>query len=137
MRPDRLVVGECRGVEVVDLLGALNTGHEGGAATLHANSASDVPARLEALGLQSGAPRAALHAQVAAALRVVLHMRRVSGRRTLDEIVLLGPSGADRSVTTTSAWHRLGGVRPGAVALANLLSERGVRPPVELLGGHR
>src|SRR6185295_5278595 len=56
MRPDRLVVGECRGAEVVDLLAALNTGHEGGAGTLHANTAGDVPARLEALGLLSGVP---------------------------------------------------------------------------------
>src|SRR5207253_5051667 len=62
MRPDRLVVGECRGGEVIDLLGALNTGHQGSAATLHANAASDVPARLEALGLLGGAPRDALHA---------------------------------------------------------------------------
>nr|BFE64086.1 hypothetical protein GCM10020063_086120 [Dactylosporangium thailandense] len=54
MRPDRLIVGECRGAEIIDLLGALNTGHEGGAATLHANSPADVPARLEALGLLGG-----------------------------------------------------------------------------------
>ena len=50
MRPDRIVVGECRGPEVRDLLAALNTGHAGGCATLHANAAADVPARLEALG---------------------------------------------------------------------------------------
>ena len=49
MRPDRLVVGEVRGAEVVDLLAALNTGHGGGCGTLHANSAADVPARIEAL----------------------------------------------------------------------------------------
>src|SRR3712207_3445038 len=49
MRPDRLVVGEVRGAEVVDLLAALNTGHDGGCSTLHANSAADVPPRLEAL----------------------------------------------------------------------------------------
>ena len=77
MRPDRLVVGECRGAEVIDLLGALNTGHEGGAGTLHANTAADVPARLEALGLLSGVPRIALHAQIAAALQVIVHMRRM------------------------------------------------------------
>ena len=50
MRPDRLVVGECRGEEVRELLSALNTGHDGGAGTLHANGLHDVPARLEALG---------------------------------------------------------------------------------------
>ncbi len=54
MRPDRLVVGEVRGAEVVDLLAALNTGHEGGCGTLHANSAADVPARVEALALAAG-----------------------------------------------------------------------------------
>ena len=58
MRPDRLVVGEVRGAEVVDLLAALNTGHEGGCGTLHANSAADVPARIEALALAAGLDRA-------------------------------------------------------------------------------
>ncbi len=56
MRPDRLVVGEVRGAEVVDLLAALNTGHGGGCGTLHANSAADVPARIEALSLAAGLP---------------------------------------------------------------------------------
>src|SRR5262249_24646473 len=114
MRPDRLVVGECRGAEVVDLLAALNTGHEGGAGTLHANTAGDVPARLEALGLLSGVPRAAIHAQIAAALQVVVHMRRGGGGRVLDEIVLLGPTPVDHSVAAVPAWHRLGGAAPGA-----------------------
>ena len=54
MRPDRVVVGEVRGGEVVDLLSALNTGHEGGCGTVHANSAADVPARLESLALPAG-----------------------------------------------------------------------------------
>ena len=57
MRPDRLVVGEVRGAEIVDLLAALNTGHEGGCGTLHANSAIDVPARVEALALAAGLGR--------------------------------------------------------------------------------
>lgn len=137
MRPDRLVIGECRGAEVVDLLGALNTGHDGGSGTLHANSAGDVPARLEALGLQSGTPRIALHAQIAAALHVVVHMRRTAGGRLLDEIAVLRASGPDHSVSVVSAWHRLGGTRPGAVALADLFTQRGVRPPTALLAGHR
>ena len=134
MRPDRLVVGECRGVEVVDLLGALNTGHEGGAGTLHANTAADTPARLEALGLLSGVPRAAVHAQIAAALQVVVHMRRLAGGRVLDEIVVLRPTGPDQAVSAVTAWHRLGGVRPGAHLLADLMTQRGVRPPAGLLG---
>ncbi|WP_328989134.1 TadA family conjugal transfer-associated ATPase [Kribbella sp. NBC_01245] len=76
MRPDRLVVGEVRGAEVADLLAALNTGHEGGCGTVHANSAYDVPARLEALGAIAGLGREALHSQVASALRVVVHLVR-------------------------------------------------------------
>lgn len=82
MRPDRVVVGEVRGGEVVDLLAALNTGHEGGCATVHANSAADVPARIEALALAAGLGRDAVHAQLAAGLDVVLHLDRDrDGRR--------------------------------------------------------
>ena len=76
MRPDRLVVGEVRGAEVADLLSALNTGHEGGCGTVHANSAADVPARLEALGLAAGLRRDALHSQLAAGLDAVIHLER-------------------------------------------------------------
>jgi pilus assembly protein CpaF len=137
MRPDRLVIGECRGAEVVDLLSALNTGHEGGSGTLHANTAGDVPARLEALGLASGVPRVALHAQIAAALQVVVHMRRLPAGRVLDEIVVLRPAGPEHAVVAIPAWHRLGGMRPGATALAELLTQRGVRPPAALLIGSR
>ena len=63
MRPDRLVVGEVRGAELADLLSALNTGHEGGCGTVHANSAADVPARLEALGALGGLSQEALAAR--------------------------------------------------------------------------
>ncbi|MEC4015000.1 TadA family conjugal transfer-associated ATPase [Streptomyces sp. H27-D2] len=90
MRPDRLVVGEVRGAEVTDMLAALNTGHEGGCGTVHANAASDVPARLEALGCTAGLDRPALHSQLAAALSVVLHLARDrSGRRRIAEIHVL------------------------------------------------
>ncbi len=90
MRPDRLVVGEVRGPEVVHLLAALNTGHEGGACTIHANAAADVPARLEALATAAGLDRAALHSQLAAALSVVLHLARDrSGRRRIAEVHVL------------------------------------------------
>ncbi|HYN75785.1 MAG TPA: TadA family conjugal transfer-associated ATPase [Candidatus Limnocylindria bacterium] len=90
MRPDRLVVGECRGAEVVDLLAALNTGHQGGCGTVHANSAVDVPTRLEALGVAAGLSREALHAQLASAVDVVLHLERsASGARVLTEVAVL------------------------------------------------
>lgn len=94
MRPDRLVVGEVRGAEVVDLLAALNTGHEGGAGTLHANASADVPARLEALALAAGLPREALHAQLASAVDAVLHVGRdPDGRRRLQEVAVLRRDG--------------------------------------------
>lgn len=82
MRPDRIVLGECRGPEVRDVLLALNTGHDGGMATLHANAAADVPARLEALGALAGLTREGLAAQAASALDVVVHLRRRPGTGT-------------------------------------------------------
>jgi pilus assembly protein CpaF len=89
MRPDRLVVGEVRGAEVVDLLAALNTGHEGGCGTLHANAAGDVPARVEALALGAGLGREAAHSQFASAIEVVLHLTRDrDGRRRLSEVAV-------------------------------------------------
>ncbi|MFG2010743.1 TadA family conjugal transfer-associated ATPase [Micromonospora sp. NPDC048868] len=131
MRPDRLVVGECRGGEVVDLLAALNTGHDGGAGTLHANAPSDVPARLEALGMLGGLPRPALHAQVAAALQVLLQVRRNTEGRVLESVCLLLPEGPDRLVTAVPAWVRGRGPDRAARALADLLRERAVPvPPV-------
>ena len=78
MRPDRLVLGECRGAEVRDLLSALNTGHDGGAGTLHANSIADVPARLEALGALAGMSPATVARQAVSALGAVLHVERVT-----------------------------------------------------------
>ncbi|QUW18488.1 TadA family conjugal transfer-associated ATPase [Agrococcus sp. Marseille-Q4369] len=87
MRPDRLVLGECRGAEVRELLSALNTGHDGGAGTLHANSLDDVPARLEALGALAGLSPPALARQAVSALDAVLHVARdARGRRGVDAI---------------------------------------------------
>ncbi|SFS16398.1 pilus assembly protein CpaF [Microbacterium sp. cf046] len=84
MRPDRLVVGECRGEEIRELLSALNTGHDGGAGTLHANSLQDVPARLEALGALAGLDDGALARQAASAIGFVLHVARAGdGTRRL------------------------------------------------------
>ena len=89
MRPDRLVVGEVRGAEVVELMAALNTGHEGGCGTIHANSARDVPARVEALALAAGLGREAAHSQLLAGLDAVLHLGRDhDGRRVLREVAV-------------------------------------------------
>jgi pilus assembly protein CpaF len=125
MRPDRLVVGEVRGAEVVDLLAALNTGHEGGCGTLHANSAVDVPARLEALAAVAGVPRDALHSQLASALHVAVHLTRSHGVRRVAEICVLARAG-DAVVSAVRAWtwdgrSDSGSPGPGADRLEALL----------------
>lgn len=90
MRPDRICIGEVRGAEVVDLLTALNTGHEGGCGTVHANSAHDVPARLEALALMAGIDRPAVHSLICAGLDCVVHVERnQAGRRVIQGIYAL------------------------------------------------
>jgi pilus assembly protein CpaF len=119
MRPDRLVVGEVRGAEVVDLLSALNTGHEGGCGTVHANSASDVPARLEALGSLAGLGRDALHSQLSSALHAVIHLvRGPDGVRRVAEIRVVGRA-VDGQVITLPAVRFVPG---GKVELADSAS---------------
>ncbi|HEX7105999.1 MAG TPA: TadA family conjugal transfer-associated ATPase, partial [Acidothermaceae bacterium] len=94
MRPDRLVVGEVRGAECVDLLAALNIGHDGGAGTLHANSPADVPARVEALCTAGGLSREAAHSQLAAGVRAVVHLSRDErGRRRVHSVGVLRRAG--------------------------------------------
>ncbi|MFF7726439.1 TadA family conjugal transfer-associated ATPase [Streptomyces sp. NPDC008001] len=110
MRPDRLVVGEVRGPEVTDLLAALNTGHEGGCGTVHANAAADVPARLEALGSAAGLDRAALHSQLAAGLSVVIHLvRDRGGRRRVAEVHVLDRDAAGFVTTVPAVVRGAGG----------------------------
>ena len=95
MRPDRIVLGECRGAEVRDVLGALNTGHEGGWATIHANSATDVPARLVALGALASMNEATVAAQAAAGLDAVIHIRRNGARREVAQIGVFERKGGE------------------------------------------
>lgn len=124
MRPDRLVVGEVRGDEVVDMLAALNTGHDGGMTTLHANAASDVLPRLAALAGPAGLTGEALRAQVDAALDVCVHLTRDrTGRRRVAEVALLG-AGACLSYDGTASV-----AGPALPRLAALVSARGVDPP--------
>ncbi len=129
MRPDRIVVGEVRGREVVDLLAALNTGHDGGCGTLHANSPADVPARLEALGTAAGLSRAAVHSQLTVALDVVVHVERApSGRRRLSSIDVV-TANPDGHAAVTPALVMTGGstdAGPGWDPLGAMLSARGV-----------
>lgn len=95
MRPDRLVVGEVRGAEVRELLSALNTGHEGGCGTLHANSPADVIARFEALGALAAMSPAAVRSQLVSAVRVVVHIRRSASRRQVAQIGVITWCGGD------------------------------------------
>ncbi len=129
MRPDRVVLGEVRGAELCDLLLALNTGHEGGCGTVHANSAADVPARLEALAALGGLPRTAAHAQIAAALHVVVHVTRdAQGGRRVAEIHTLH-RGVDGHVTTSPAWGlSAAGVEEVGSAWPRLAAMLGVTP---------
>ncbi|MGW5022976.1 TadA family conjugal transfer-associated ATPase [Streptomyces sp. NRRL S-1868] len=125
MRPDRLVVGEVRGPEVTDLLAALNTGHEGGCGTVHANAAADVPARLEALAATAGLDRAALHSQLAAALDVVVHLvRDAAGLRRIAQIHVLERD-RDGLVTTVPAAVWAGPRGGGRRTACGFVPERG------------
>ncbi|MCF8588684.1 TadA family conjugal transfer-associated ATPase [Gordonia liuliyuniae] len=124
MRPDRIVVGEVRGAEVIDLLIALNTGHDGCAGTLHANSTSEVPARMEALAALGGMDRAALHSQLAAAIQLVLGLGRDrDGHRGLLEIGVL--TRADDGLTTIErAWSRRSGFTAARARIDALIADR-------------
>ncbi|KRE26779.1 conjugal transfer protein [Mycobacterium sp. Soil538] len=124
MRPDRIVVGEVRGAEVVDLLTALNTGHDGGAGTVHANNPAEVPARFEALAALGGLDRAALHSQLGAAIQVVLHVSRDrAGRRRLSEIGMFR-RGDDGRVQVLPCWHMDAGFGRWADDLRRLIDTR-------------
>jgi pilus assembly protein CpaF len=127
MRPDRLVVGEVRGAEICDLLTAMNTGHEGGCGTVHANSAADVPARLEALAALGQMNRDALHAQLASALDAVVHIARAAdGQRRISEVhVFVRDPGSGLVHTEPALTFAPNGttqVGPGGAQLERLLS---------------
>jgi pilus assembly protein CpaF len=105
MRPDRLVVGECRGEEVRELLTALNTGHDGGAGTLHASGLSDVPARLEALGALASMDATALARQAVSAFTIVLHLDRApGGRRRIAQAGVLALTGDRLGIEEVRPW---------------------------------
>ncbi len=123
MKPDRLIIGECRGAEVRELLTALNTGHDGGAGTVHANGLTEVPARLEALGALAGLDDRALARQVVSAIEFVVHVecdragrRRVAGlgRLSLDADGRL--SVTRRAVENTRRAARRSGTVPDVTA---------------------
>ena len=124
MRPDRLVIGEVRGAEVTDLLAAMNTGHEGGCGTIHANSADDVPARVEALAMAAGLTQPAAHSQLASAVDAVVHLGRDSaGRRRVAEIAVLRRTAQGLVVTDPAVTFDAHGVMVEHTG-ADLLTDR-------------
>jgi pilus assembly protein CpaF len=90
MRPNRIIVGECRGEEMADMLLAMNTGHEGSMTTIHANKAVDALSRIESMVLHSGTkmPPALIQQNIASTIHLIVHLERdANGQRRLDEII--------------------------------------------------
>ena len=126
MRPDRLVVGEIRGPEIVDVLAALNTGHEGSATTVHANGVAEVPARLEALGALAGLAPGAVRSQAAAGLAAVVHVARTGVVRRVETVGVFTSAG--ETVPAISVRDGRCEAGPGAATLHRLLADRGQSP---------
>jgi pilus assembly protein CpaF len=107
MRPDRIVIGEVRGREALDLLTALNTGHDGALSTVHANSPADALRRLETLALMAGLglPHDAIREQVRRGIQLVVHLARSpdGGRRVVEVSEVVGAAGG---VGVTEVWRR-------------------------------
>jgi pilus assembly protein CpaF len=133
MRPDRIVVGEVRGAEALDMLMALNTGHAGSLTTIHANSPEDALRRLETLALMAGLglPHAAVREQVAGALDLVVHqVREPGGRRRVEavaEVVRVAGIPGVRELFRRRAGRAVWRA-PAAGGLAARLEERAARP---------
>jgi pilus assembly protein CpaF len=120
MRPDRIVVGECRGGEALDMLQAMNTGHDGSLTTVHANSSRDALSRIETMVAMSGVqfPIAALRAQIAAAIDVIIHVeRQEDGRRRVISIQEI--NGMEGETVTMSEIFTF--VRSGVDATGNVV----------------
>lgn len=142
MRPDRLVVGECRGPEVRELLAAMNTGHDGAGGTIHANSAASVPARLAALGALAGMSSTAVNLQAASALDVVVHLAREAAGRRVAEIAVVAAAPDGRLLAVPALLPLLpltsGGRRgPGWAALQARLTRGNGREPADSRIGMR
>ncbi|MDO5493940.1 MAG: TadA family conjugal transfer-associated ATPase [Nesterenkonia sp.] len=104
MRPDRLIVGECRGAELRDFLTAMNTGHQGAGGTVHANSPEGVPARLVAMGALAGLTPEAVALQASAAVDLVVHVARRGDRRMPVAASMVGHD--EGRLTTVPVLHR-------------------------------
>jgi pilus assembly protein CpaF len=147
MRPDRIIIGECRGGEAMDMLQAMNTGHEGSMTTVHANNTRDAMARLEVMIAMAGydIPTKALRTQISNAIQIVIQARRVTGGRrkvtAVSEIV--GMEGENIQMHDLFAYEQSGvdadghavgrfistGIRP---KVAERIESRGTRLPSDL-----
>ncbi|MFP5316922.1 MAG: CpaF family protein [Acidimicrobiia bacterium] len=151
MRPDRILVGEVRGAEALDMLQAMNTGHEGSLSTLHANSPRDALARLETMVLMAGIelPSRAIREQIASAVDLVVQIGRFrDGTRRVTHLTEVnGMEGSTISLQEIFAFdhgmgvddegrHR-GSIRPTGIrpAFADRLKDEGLEIPARLLGG--
>jgi len=131
MRPDRIVVGECRGGEALDMLQAMNTGHDGSLTTLHANSPKDAISRLETMVLMSGAelPSRAIREQIASAVNVIVHQSRLrDGTRRIVSITEVLGTGSDGVVVQEIFCFRQRGVDPDTGRVIGELAPTGVLP---------
>jgi pilus assembly protein CpaF len=132
MRPDRIVVGECRGAEALDMLQALNTGHDGSLTTLHANSPRDGLARLETLVLMAGVdlPTRAIRQQIASAINVIVQLSRLrDGSRKITQVSeLVGMEGDTISMQDIFVFEPQGQSPEGKVV--GTFKPTGIRPRI-------
>ena len=129
MRPDRLIVGECRGAEAIDMLQAMNTGHEGSMTTAHSNSPRDTLSRLETMVLMAGMdlPLRAIREQIAAALDVVVHQERMrDGTRKITKVAEVQGMEGDVIVMQDVFMFEQQGIEAGKVI--GRLKPTGIRP---------
>ena len=109
MRPDRIVVGEVRGAEALDMLQAMNTGHDGSLSTGHANSSADMLSRLETMVLQgaAGLPQEAICKQIASAVDVIIHLSRLrdKSRKTVEIVEILGYDALNKKYETNTLYE--------------------------------
>ena len=129
MRPDRIIVGECRGAEAFDMMQAMNTGHEGSMTTLHSNSARDAIYRLESMLAMGGVdmPIRVLRDYVASAIDMVVHLMRLpDGRRVIGEVLEVGEAGDEGLRMQPIHRYRVTGGHEGRTE--GFFESTGVRP---------
>jgi len=150
MRPDRIIVGEVRGAEALDMLQAMNTGHDGSISTVHANGPRDALSRLETMVLMAGfdLPTRAIREQIASALHLVIHLQRFrdGSRRVAQVSEVVGMEGEVITLSDLYAFDHTGGVdaegrvlgrvRPTGIrpSFSDHLGELGIELPAEMFG---